>query len=640
MLRRLIRWELSPLFLLTVVNLIIAFLTVLQYGESWDESSMLNYAEQSIGAYQGLFQQGNEPVYDDALRFYGPAYAMLQLLIAQVFPLDWFVSDVGHLVNFVMFQVGLVAFYFLSRRWFTTWAAFCATILFSTQPLFWGHAFFNSKDIPFMTLFLVTILTGLRMLDEYSLQWQVKTFDNSYSFHRSLSDEWHTFSRRQKRRVLLFVAIGILGIIICGAVLLFWKPWLAITPADAYEHPKNIALEIYLRRLMNILFWVFTLFSIGGLWLIGILRFGLPLTGNDIWRIEILPFLSSFRRQIANPRVLVAGCALGLVVSVRALGLAAVLLVMAYALKLYGKKILPLFIPYALSAAFVIYITWPYLWPMPVVRFLMSLKAILQFPWPGEMLFNGAFYSPDALPWYSIPWLIIVQLTEPVVLLSMIGFGLLAWKALKRKRQTDLFVLVTAWFILPLGWTLFPFSSTYDNFRQLFFILPPVFLMLGEVFDWVREKLHHPILFFLIPLLLIIPGAYAGIQLHPYEYIYYNYFVGGIDGAFRKYETDYWTTSYRAATDAINELAMVGSNVYVWGPAWIVEQYAREDLQVHLVYNINTMIDSDTTIEKGSYIVLSSRYNYDFEAFPNAQTVHEVVVEDIVLSVVKYLPVE
>lgn len=638
--RKFVNWEYTPLLLLVAINLLIGIPTLRQYGESWDERSLLNYAEQSLNAYRGLFRGGSEPVYDEALRFYGPAYVMVQLLATKILPLDWFDSDVGHLVNFITFQIGLVAFYFLSRRWFSIWTSFCATLLLSTQPLFWGHAFINSKDIPFMVLFIITILAGLRMVDDYAPKIKETNFEGEYRLERLIQDEWQTSSPQRKRLVLIFLFLGILLIIACATTLIYLKPWTGITPADALEHPENIALEIYLRRLTNIILWICVLILIIVSWFGSILHFGLPQTGKSIWKIEIFPYWDTFRQQIANPKVLLAGLALGLLVSTRALGIAAALLVLVYALQIYGKKVLALFIPYTLVTAIVIYITWPYLWPMPIVRFLMSVKAILQFPWPGEMLFNAQFYPPDALPWYAIPWLIVVQLTEPVVLLSIIGFGVLAWKTVKRKRQGDLFTLIAIWFVFPLVWTLLPFSSTYDNFRQLFFILPPIFLLVGEVFEWVRKKLSRPLLLFLIPVLLILPGIYGVIQLHPYEYIYYNQFIGGVNGAFRKYEADYWVTSYRAAANAINEFAETKNGIYVWGPVWIVDQYARKDLQILPIKNIDSAGNSDAIIADGSYIVLPSRYDYDLKAYLDAQTFYEVTIENVVLSVVKYIPAE
>ena len=41
-------------------------------------------------------------------------------------------------------------------------------------------------------------------------------------------------------------------------------------------------------------------------------------------------------------------------------------------------------------------------------------------------------------------------------------------------------------------------------------------------------------------------NVYIAVQLHPYEYIYYNRLIGGVTGADdRGYETDYWVTGYR-----------------------------------------------------------------------------------------------
>jgi len=41
--------------------------------------------------------------------------------------------------------------------------------------------------------------------------------------------------------------------------------------------------------------------------------------------------------------------------------------------------------------------------------------------------------------------------------------------------------------------------------------------------------------------------ASALVQLHPYEYLFYNSIVGGLPGASRRYETDYWVNIMPAA---------------------------------------------------------------------------------------------
>jgi hypothetical protein len=43
----------------------------------------------------------------------------------------------------------------------------------------------------------------------------------------------------------------------------------------------------------------------------------------------------------------------------------------------------------------------------------------------------------------------------------------------------------------------------------------------------------------------------------------------------------------------------------------------------------------DDSIENGSYLVLSSRYDYDLYDFPNSKTIYAVTIDDVILSVVK-----
>ena len=64
----------------------------------------------------------------------------------QIFP-DMQAVDIQHFVYFVTFLIGVWALYHLAARWMSQNAAFGAALLFLTQPVFWGHAFINPKDI-------------------------------------------------------------------------------------------------------------------------------------------------------------------------------------------------------------------------------------------------------------------------------------------------------------------------------------------------------------------------------------------------------------------------------------------------------------------------------------------------------------
>src|SRR5688572_14708597 len=157
--------------ILIAVNLTIGIATFADYGESWDEARLYQYGDQSINAYQALFNNELHIDFgDDDLRYYGPAYFMgMSLLVRGVhsfFP-QLLEIDLWHIGNFICLQFGLVCFYLLVRRYINAGPALVTTGLLSTQPLIWGHGFINPKDIPFMVFFTASIFFGLRMLDDF-----------------------------------------------------------------------------------------------------------------------------------------------------------------------------------------------------------------------------------------------------------------------------------------------------------------------------------------------------------------------------------------------------------------------------------------------------------------------------------------
>ena len=55
--------------------------------------------------------------------------------------------------------------------------------------------------------------------------------------------------------------------------------------------------------------------------------------------------------------------------------------------------------------------------------------------------------------------------------------------------------------------------------------------------------------------LALYGAAHVGtmVMLHPDQYVYYNAFVGGVDGAQRKFKLDYWANSYAEAVHGLED---------------------------------------------------------------------------------------
>jgi len=99
------------------------------------------------------------------------------------------------------------------------------------------------------------------------------------------------------------------------------------------------------------------------------------------------------------------------------------------------------------------------------------------------------------------------------------------------------------------------------------------------------------------------------IQNHPYYYLYYNPLVDGLDGAYGKYETDYyyhsiregseWLAKYMAANKQ-EDTVKIASNFSV---SWYFRN--RQDIKtVNFQYDERSQIDWDYMIVANSYIPL------------------------------------
>ena len=194
----------------------------------------------------------------------------------------------------------------------------------------------------------------------------------------------------------------------------------------------------------------------------------------------------------------------------------------------------------------------------------------------------------------------------------------------KREGSVDLLALALIWFILPLATFIIRRPTMYDNFRQAFFILPMVFVLAGVVFDQIRRPLIQGILI----LLLIAPGIVSIIKLHPYEYTYYNSLVGGLGGAFRKFELDYWGTSYREIALELNRIAPPNGAIWVEGPTHLFDTYARPDLRLYSTY------EAERT-EHYDYVIALSRLQADLLAYPDTPVIFSVTRDGAVLAVIK-----
>ena len=126
------------------------------YGVSSDEGAQRNIAIKTIDYVFGY----NDALYADHNKFYGTAFELPLLLTERALGLednrDIFLMR--HLLTHLFFLTGGFFCYLLAYRLFENrLLAVLAMLLFLLHPRLYAHSFFNTKDIPFLSMFMICL---------------------------------------------------------------------------------------------------------------------------------------------------------------------------------------------------------------------------------------------------------------------------------------------------------------------------------------------------------------------------------------------------------------------------------------------------------------------------------------------------
>lgn len=340
-------------------------------------------------------------------------------------------------------------------------------------------------------------------------------------------------------------------------------------------------------------------------------------------------------------KLLLAAFFLGIATSIRVLGPFAGLLVFLHFLSKPAarreRSAWRSFVLYGAAAAAVMFVTWPYLWENPLGNFLAVLRFMSDNPTQLGLLFEGEIYRANNLPLRYFPFMFATTLTEPVAPLFVLGVVAGFWERLRENKAGDRvrkdrllsLSILLLWFLTLAAYILLRRPSMYDGIRHFLFILPPVFVFIGLAYESVVEttaRLLKPLarldlsqrLYAAFGLVLLVPGLYGIVKLHPYQYTYYNFYIGGTNGAFRTYETDYWLTCYKDAVEALNERASAPLNLFVKREAYLAAPFANDNVRIF------QLRDALEEMRPGDYVLSNSRTNDDLTTFPNAPAVIEI----------------
>ncbi len=299
-------------------------------------------------------------------------------------------------------------------------------------------------------------------------------------------------------------------------------------------------------------------------------------------------------------------------------------------LKIGAISCLVFFMSYAIGI-----LLWPYALENPFTNSIKSLDLMHHYPTTVRQIFEGKLYWSDRFPWYYLFKYLLI--TVPIVIV----LGFLAYfifmVRIKGKQGIILSIFTLMAFGFPLFYAAASGANVYGGWRQLLFCFPFLVVIssigIWSIYEWMSkwEKIRR-IAVLVFAIMLMHPIQFA-IKNYPYQYIYFNQFVGGVVGAYGNYELDYYFTSYKKAYEYIDNL-LSDKPVIVAANFIIPEYYSEKPYKPKLLnYYDRSNTDWDYAIICNTFL---EPYQLQKNIWPPKNAIYiEEVEEQPILAIIK-----
>jgi hypothetical protein len=291
-------------------------------------------------------------------------------------------------------------------------------------------------------------------------------------------------------------------------------------------------------------------------------------------------------------------------------------------------------------AAVVFFASWPWMQRRTLVRLGRHLTAFAT---------QGAYHPRN--PGGATDPIVQTVATMPEAVLVLVAAGVVA-AALRVGRGRDangVARLLLAWACVPILRASVPGALNFDGIRHFVEFLPPAALLAGlgavTLVGLVPRGRARAAAAFALAVVLCVNVGEALARYHPYEMLYFNRLVGGLDGAARRHRfpeaTDYWGGSYREGLAWLSAHAERGGAVFVPVFPHIVDLVAPLWLRADL-----SVVDADgyeeaTAGGRAVYVMFVTRaefYDAVASALEPRPPLHQVVVDGRAILLIHRTP--
>jgi len=172
----------------------------------------------------------------------------------------------------------------------------------------------------------------------------------------------------------------------------------------------------------------------------------------------------------------------------------------------------------------------------------------------SKLLYAGEWLPIAQTPWHYMPrW---IAITTPIAILAGAPAALLRYRNHAERGAIGLIIFAT---LFPVFYIIATRAAVYDGARHLLFVIPPLAILAAAGWSRLFELVQARRAALVALVLLFAVSWYDPIRFvlanHPNQNVYFNPLVGGIKGAFLRYDLDYWNNSFKQAIDWLNKTA-------------------------------------------------------------------------------------
>jgi Dolichyl-phosphate-mannose-protein mannosyltransferase len=222
------------------------------------------------------------------------------------------------------------------------------------------------------------------------------------------------------------------------------------------------------------------------------------------------------------------------------------------------------FVAWLIPGLVLAYAVMALVWPWSVQSPLNPWRAINYFshffehPW--RELFAGELILVPDMPRSYVPTLFAIRLPEIFLALGICGLLGAFYAAAARRdlspQQRAVFLCVAMAAVFPIALAIAVRPAMYNGIRHFVFVLPPLAVLGGLAGAWLFQAVSKRFRYGAAAAIIIFGIGVAlpvieMVRLHPYEYTYFNRFIGGMPGAQGRFMIDYWGLSFKQATHAL-----------------------------------------------------------------------------------------